>query len=79
MPDFTIFSHPNLEEPWMLQIQEHISNLESKGITFFRFTTFNDELHSFCIEGWKIQPQDQGPEPKLSDFQGFGKQDNMEC
>ena len=51
--------------------EDMIEELKKEGATFFRMTFFDRE-QVLVLEGWKIQPEDQGPEPKIEDFIGFG-------
>jgi hypothetical protein len=51
--------------------QEMIVELTDLGATFFRVTSFS-ETPILSVEGWRTQPDDQGPELKIEDVIGFG-------
>jgi hypothetical protein len=52
-------------------VQEMVGELKGLGATFFRVTAFPD-CPLVAVEGWRLQPQDQGPELQPEDVIGFG-------
>jgi hypothetical protein len=52
-------------------VRDMSHELERLGATFFRVTPFAPDV--IVVEGWKVRPEDQGPELTLDDVIGFGR------
>ena len=71
MYDFRIHRE-NVNKENISQIQdEMIKELKSLGSVFGRMTLFERE-EILVLEGWKTIPEDQGLEPLVEEFIGFG-------
>lgn len=53
-------------------IDEMMIEMQILNVKFLRMTEFPSAEIIF-LEGWKIQPEDQGPEPEWEDVIGFGR------
>ena len=58
--------------PYMAQVQEIVEELKLRGATFFRVTQY-PITRLLIVDAWRVQPEDQGPEPIPEDVIGFGR------
>ena len=70
--DFRIHRTNVTGENYCQMVDEMIEEMRSLDAVCIRMTEFPSAKVVF-LEGWKTQPEDQGPEPKWEDVIGFGR------